>query len=159
MGQILLVLGSMILLSLLTISVNNLIINHTIETYESESIIAKTSLAQAMCQEISLKEFDEKTIGTTIDSTTYLTTKAQLGKDAGETFVSTFDDIDDFKNYVRTDTLFNGIFTSTVAVYYVTPANLTTASAVQTFFKRIDVTVNDINNTGTPMTLSNIISY
>jgi hypothetical protein len=158
MQQILLVLGSMILLSLLTISVNNLIINHTIETYESESIIAKTSLAQAMLQEISLKEFDDKTIGATVDTASSLTPVAQLGKEAGETY-STFDDMDDYKDFTRLDTLVNGVFRSTVDVYYVTQSNLTTASVSPTFYKMISVTVNDLNNSSTPMTLSNIISY
>src|SRR6266404_5845818 len=142
MFQTIMVIGSFMILSLLTASVNNAIINKTVDTYQSEAFIAATALGEGLIKEISLRDFDEKTVGVAIDSVQQLTYAISLGKDGGETTSATFDDIDDYKGYSRYDSLANGIFKSTVDVTYLNPVTLD-SSAVPTFYKRITVTVYD----------------
>ena len=150
------VIGSFMLLSLLTLSVNRAIINNMEETYQSESIIAATTLAQSLMQEVSLKAFDEKTISGPVDSTGGLTSVVALGRD-GEIYPF-FDDIDDYKNYTRSDTIANGWFRSAVDIQYVDPTTLN-SSGVATFYKKISVTVIDPLKMNRPITLTNVISY
>ena len=158
MNQLILVLGSFILLMMLTVSVDNAVSYKTMETYQVQSIIVATTLAQGLVQEISLKEFDQNTIGIPVDTLDNLTAPSLLGKEYGET-VATFNDLDDYQDYVRYDTVANGYFTSTVSICYVQPGNLETASAVPTFYKKVSVTVNDSEGSNMPITLSTVIAY
>lgn len=156
MYQIMLTIGSFVLLSFLTISVNNTITNRMDETYQAESVIASTTMSQALLQEISLKAFDEQTVSGTVDSVSGMTAVSSLGRD-GEIFPN-YDDIDDYKNYTRLDTVSNGIFQSTVNVWYCNSSTLD-SSSVKTYYKKIAVSVIDSKKMVVPVTLSTIISY
>ena len=55
---------------------------------------------------------------------------------------SWFDDVDDYKGYIRTANSADiSGYNLTVNVYYVTKSNDSTAASFQTYYKRIDVTV------------------
>ena len=100
MGQIVIILGSMTLLLMLSVTVNNAIINKVQDAYQSESVLAATTMAQALIQEVSLEAFDENTISAPVDSTPQLTPRIALGKDAAEAYPY-FDDLDDYKYYTQ----------------------------------------------------------
>ena len=121
MYQTVLVIGSFMLFSILTLTINSAIIDKIDATYQSESIIAATTLGQALLQEINLQAFDQTTTAGTVDTVSLLTAVNKLGKDGFETY-ATFNDIDDYNNFSRKDTITNGIFTSSVRVQYVSAA-------------------------------------
>lgn len=158
MGQVILVLGAFTLLIFLTMTVNQAISSRIDDTYQSQAIIAATTLAQSMINEASQKAFDDSVLTRTVDTVSNLTPVFSLGKDAGETY-ATFDDIDDFKNYVRTDTIVNGIFSTSVDVVYVLPSALEATSVVRTFYKKIMVTVSARELKNIPIKLTSIVSY
>ena len=158
MGQIILVLGAFTLLIFMTMSVNVAISNRVDDTYQAQSIIAATTLAQSMMNQVNQKAFDDSVVIRPIDTVSHLTPVLSLGKDAGEVYPN-FDDIDDFNNYTRADTITNGIFTTKVAVAYVNPANLGVASLARTFYKKITVTVTSRELRTIPISLTRICSY
>jgi hypothetical protein len=158
MGQVILVLGAFTLLIFLTMTVNQAIGNRIGSTYQAEAIIAATTLAQSMVNEASQKAFDDSARSQIVNQVSQLTPVASLGKEAGETY-ATFNDIDDFNNYTRTDTIPNGIFTTSVRVVYVSPPALNVASGVRTFYKKIRVTVTATELKNIPITLTRIVAY
>jgi hypothetical protein len=73
---------------------------------------------------------------------------------------SWFDDVDDYKGYVRTANSADiSGYTLTVNVYYVTKSNPSTAASFQTFYKRIDVTVTHPIYLTKALTFSAIATY
>ncbi len=158
MGQILLVLGAFTLLIFLTMTVNQAINSRMDDTYQAEAVIAATTLAQSMLNEITQKAFDDSTRMKAVDSVQQLTPVYALGREPGETY-SSFNDVDDFNGYVRTDTIINGIFTSTASVVYVSPSSLDATSAVRTFYKKIFVGVSSRELKSIPIVLTRIVSY
>ena len=160
MNQMIMVIGAFMLLSLLTVSVNQSLINKTSSTYETESVIAATTMAQALLQEVILRDFDENTRNYAIVATPAgLTTVAHLGKD-GETYPN-FDDLDDYKGFLRYDTIKVGIFKSNVYVVYSGNGSITDSSTVPTFYKKVTVSVvnKDSTKMWTPISLSTVITY
>ena len=158
MYQTVLVIGSFMLFSILTLTINSAIIDKIDATYQSESIIAATTLGQALLQEINLQAFDQTTTAGTVDTVSLLTAVNKLGKDGFETY-ATFNDIDDYNNFSRKDTITNGIFTSSVRVQYVSAAAPGDTSSVRTWYKKVSVSVTDSKKMTLPITLTNIISY
>ena len=158
MGQIILVLGAFTLLIFMTMSVNTAISNRVDDSYQAQAILAATTLAQSMLNQVTQKAFDDSVVVHPVDSVTHLTPVASLGRDLGEIYPN-FDDIDDFNNYSKKDTIINGIFTTNVAVAYVTPANLGASSGVRTFYKRITVTMTSRELKNIPISLTRICSY
>ena len=159
MQQILMVVGAFMLLSLLTISVNKSIIDRTNATYESESVIASSTLAQALLQEVTLRAFDQNTRFAAVASPTGLTSVASLGKE-GEVY-PLFNDLDDYKGFTRYDTARIGIFRSSVDVQYANPSSPNDSSTTQTFYKKITVSVitKDSTKMSYPVTLSTVVTY
>jgi len=157
MNQVLLVLGSMVLLLLLSVVVNNAIINKAQEEYQADGIIAATTMAHAMLQEVSLRAFDEATVDSSIKSLSVLSEAGYLGPE-GEKYPF-FDDIDDYNGLEKKDTVTTGYFKTTVAVDYVSSSNPEAKAYGQTYFKRVTVTVLNPETMTIPVTLSTIISY
>lgn len=109
----------------------------------SEYRIVATSLGTSLIEQTNALAFDEATVDTTITSATQLTAATSFGPDAGETSISMFDDIDDFNNYVKIDTLQSVTYISTVKVEYlsVTPPSTVTVTTTKSYSKRITVCV------------------
>ena len=158
MGQILLVLGAFTLLIFLTMTVNQAISSRMDDTYQAEAVIAATTLAQSMLNQVTQKPFDDSTRIKPVDSVQHLPPVYSLGKEPGESY-SSFNDVDDFNGYVSTDTIINGIFTSTVDVVYVSPFSLEATSAERTFYKKISVRVGSRELKSIPIVLTRIVSY
>ena len=158
MGQIILVLGAFALLIFMTMNVNVAISNRVDDTYQSQAILAATTLAQSMMNQMFQKAFDESVTVKPVDSLSHMTSAAKLGKDAGEVYPN-FDDIDDFNAYTRKDTIINGIFTTNVSVVYVSSANLGATSASRTFYKKATVTITSRELKNIPISLTRVCSY
>ncbi len=128
-----------------------------VEVY-NQSLVTGTGLAQSLIDEISTKSFDAKTALKSYTTPDSLTSPGSLGPESGETSASQFNDVDDYNNYVRQDTLVMGVFTSKVKVKYAQRMNPNQYSSVRTFSKRIDIYVT---NTYLPDTLkmNYIITY
>jgi type II secretory pathway pseudopilin PulG len=108
----------------------------------AEIAVTGTNVAQAMMEEIKSKKWDENY---PIPPGSYT---AALGPEAGEGRQNctgnavgiAFDDIDDYNGYSETCTWGGKSFTTSVAVCYVDPADLTTCIGLSDY-KRITVTV------------------
>jgi type II secretory pathway pseudopilin PulG len=141
-GQMLLVLGAMLLFSIALPSLNNAVLfseSNQIVTQVENSALA---VAQGYLSEAAVKIFDEVCLTSPPLIAAQLTPVASIGSDAGETYPN-FDDVDDYGDLTLVDTTaFPSItFNISGAVDYVDPDNPETTSAAPTFVKRLRVTV------------------
>lgn len=165
-GQTLLVLVSLVILALVTISANKMVLNQTGVVQGSEAMITGTAIGQAAIEEATVKYFDGNVLPPlTTDTATVFTSPSQLGPyETGEVAgnPATFKDLDDYNGYVDTvSTSRLGNFITTDSVYYVNENSPDANAGTQTFFKRINVTVQN-QYLATPnhmITLSEIVSY
>ena len=112
-----------------------------IGTINNETVIAGTAIAQSMINEIKSKAFDEKTVSQYVPLPNSLTSIDSLGRDPDEYYYTNYDDIDDYNNHQRTESVGRlGEFHTLVKVYYVklSPIRIST---VRTFVKEVDVSV------------------
>jgi hypothetical protein len=160
-GQTLLVLGALIFLSLFILRVNYAQNGHVKNSITNEAIITATGLAQTLLEQIQTESFDQNTVLKTVSTPDSLTAPSSLGKDAGETSFTTFNDIDDYNNYTETDTMgLLGAFYIKAKVNYCTKMNPDIFSSVPTFSKRIDVFVySKYLFASDTLKLSKVISY
>lgn len=156
-NQTILVLGGIILFSYLILSFNNASIIQLNMSLENEAIISATAVGQSIIEEIQTRAYDETTVSNYVGDTDDLS--KQLGKDMGEATPNQFDDIDDFNDINRTETLGRlGDFTARIKVYYVNRNNPNSKSFSPTFSKRIDVTVKNLYLPDSVM-ITNVVSY
>ncbi len=154
-----LAIGGIFFLSLLILNVNTSTGNRIIEVASNEAVIQATGIAEGIFEEIQSRAFDEETVSKPIDKANKLTVNVMLGKDTTENLSTSFDDIDDYNNYLET---FNssgmGDFDVRVNVYYVKEDDPDYESTVRTFLKRVRVT---IENQYLPVTLTfyRLVSY
>jgi hypothetical protein len=165
------VLGAIMLLSLVGLSVNSMLIGKTTTMLEAEAQLNAISMAQSMLDEIMVKSYDAATVGSKIFDATQFTAAGGLGASSPEMVaVSTpdaypyasvfgYNDIDDYHRYTRR--VWNprlGNFTLTDSVFYVIEENPDTKSTVQTFHKKIVVTVRH-PNMSKPLQISDVAVY
>lgn len=158
-GQSMLVIVGLLLFSIFMLTVYRSSTARISLTLLNEATITATGIGQSLIDEIQVKAFDEKTVGTSISTPDSLTPSGSLGKDTGETLLTHFDDVDDFHNYTRTDSLSRlGAFNSKVTVSYVQKFTPEVKTTTRTFSKRIDVFVMNQALTDT-IKLYHIITY
>lgn len=151
-----LVIGGMALFSYLLLNYYKADTNQTATALYNEAIITATSIGQSIIDEIQTKSFDETTIQSTKTSPEAL---SSIGKEVFETSSSIKNDIDDYNNFVRKDTLSRlGVFTTKVQVYYVDLNKPNVKSPTKTFSKRIDVYITNKFLQDT-LKLNHIFSY
>ena len=156
-GQQIITVGALFLLSLLVLMVYRTTGTRSTSNYENEAILTGTSIGQSMLEEITSKAFDENTISSSAKTPSDLS--AVLGPDIGESTVSQFDDVDDFKNYTTSDSLERmGRYDIKVDVYYVEKMHPDVRSYVRTFTKRIDVKLTNRNIPDT-LQLNYVVAY
>jgi hypothetical protein len=142
MGQTLLVMGAMVLLSIAVLSANRIILDRTNSGYQTQAIFAAVPIAEAKLDEIRRKAFDEKSINKRIYAASNFTSSSLLGKDAGETTTVNYDDIDDYnRDSVKISTPVLDNFWVASRIQYVSESDPDQLSSSPTFFKRITVTV------------------
>jgi len=158
-GQQILAIGAIVLLSFIVLSYGNTS-NGMLETaFFNEGVISGSALAQSLMEEIQSRAFDEATISQAVTSVNDLTSSYSLGPDNGESNISSFDDVDDYNGYTKTDSLSRmGNFTLSVDIYYVEELNPEVKSLSKTFSKRIDVEVAN-SAVSNSITYSNVVSY
>jgi len=114
--------------------------------FGNEAIITGTGIAQSIINEIQTKAFDEKTVSKGFSIADSLTLPNSLGPDAGEYVSTQFDDIDDYNNYTKSDSLKRlGLFNLKVKVYYINKLTPDVESYTQTFTKQIDILLTNFS--------------
>lgn len=145
LGQTLLTIMALILMGRLILTVNTNMLDSGYTKDMAEYRITATSLGTSMLEFANSLSFDEATVDTflTNSQTASLTAAASFGPDAGESDYLTFDDIDDYHNFQRIDSLENSaIFKTTGKVEYLSLSGSTlTTSTTKSFNKMITVLV------------------
>jgi hypothetical protein len=139
--QSMLTIGSIMLLSLASIRFNSSVLqNITVET-ENKVALTAFSLADDMIEIIKQKAFDAHTVDFPTTNPNSLTHPNSLGPANGETF-DNFNDIDDYNNYTKYVSAPHAEdYYVSCKVHYVKEDNPDQISTVQTFYKRVSITV------------------
>ena len=131
-------------LSLLILDVNKGTGSRLIEQYSNEAVIEATGIVGGLFEEIQSRAFDEETITGSVKKSNLLTNLISIGPDSAEYLSTSFDDIDDYNNYMLVDsTTGMGDFTLMVNVYYVEEDDPDSDSSSSTFLKRIRIAINN----------------
>ena len=145
LGQTILTIFSLVILSRLILSVNTATLDVGFTKDIAEYRITATSLGTSIQEQINGLAFDEATVDSTLLSSnkSLLADTTDFGPDAGESTPSDFDDIDDYQDYTETDTLQNSaIFKIRVLINYCTLSGKEfVITATKGFSKRITVEV------------------
>jgi hypothetical protein len=143
LGQMLLTILSTMLLGkiILTINQTTLLAGQTKDMAEYR--ITATSLGTSMLEQTNGLSFDQITTVMDVVNASSLTAANALGPEASDT-AAMYNDIDDFNNYMKMDTVANSaIFKTRVKVDYVQVAGGTIAtSTTKTWSKRVKVYVS-----------------
>ena len=173
MGQMLSVLGALMLLSMVSLGINTMLVSKTTVMLEAEASLSAISLAQTMIDEIQTKAYDAATVTAKVYDTSDLTASGGLGPngitetpnvpqpDVSSPFKSVkyYNDVDDYNLYRRrASTPILGNFDILDSIYYVKESNPSTKSTSQTFFKKIVVKITH-RNMAYPLYLSDVVVY
>lgn len=181
-SNMMLTIAAVFLFGLFVVAGNNLMSNNSKVAGQSEYSLTALALAQSVIDEAKAKAFDENsTGGHVVTSASQLT--AGLGPEPSETITSPdtdngstgylspqrFDDIDDYNGYSRiANTQRAKGYLVSVQVQYVDETNPESVSGVQTYCKRMNVSVScpdisDLNRVSSmddlPIRLSYIFAY
>ncbi|MGH2569433.1 MAG: hypothetical protein ACRDGA_13930 [Bacteroidota bacterium] len=164
MGQTMVTAGFFVLLIAAVISANRMIGESTSTTYEGDAMNMAVDIARSVMNAAYRKKFDENAIDSVYQAASDFTAPASLGPSSSEIISpwpdqvpykspGLYDDFDDYNGYVRTvDAAALKGFIVTVQVYYVDESKFL-KSNVQTYFKRIDISVEH------PTYLQNKVTY
>lgn len=145
--QSMLAIGSLFILSLTSMSFNGALLQSNTVDIENKVYLTAFSLADDLIEEIKQKAFDEKTLVFPTVNRSTLTSPNSLGVESE--IYPYFDDIDDYNNFSRNaDAPHSESYHISAKVYYVSESDADVKSNVQTFHKRVDVTVSSpyLNN-------------
>lgn len=158
-GQTLLITVGLLLFTIFILTVYRTTTSRFAFAIANEALLTGTGIAQSLIDEVTSKNFDEKTINKVVSVPDSLTPVKFLGPDDGENDVTKFDDIDDYNNYKRIEALSRlGNFRSWIKVYYVNPNLPDQMSISRTFAKKIEVYVQNDFVTDT-VKLYRIVTY
>lgn len=170
-GQMLMVLGALMLLSMLSLSVNSMFIDKTTTMLDAEANLDAISIAQSMIDEIMTKSYDAYTVSAKVYASDQFTPASSLGPNATESSqvtqpdtspfksVNGFNDVDDYNLYRRTVVNARmGNFTVLDSVFYVSESNPNQKIFTRTFHKKVVVTVSH-RNMAKPLQISDIAVY
>lgn len=134
-------LGALLLLSLVSLRFNTAVLeNSTIET-ENKVYLTAFSLANDLIEEIKRKAFDAATVDFPTTDPYDLTSPFSLGHAYNEIYPN-FNDIDDYDRYERTVSAPHAEkYSIRCSVFYVNEFNPDYKVMMQTFYKRVEVTV------------------
>jgi len=156
-GQMLMALGALMLLSAVILRFNRTVLTSDEVMYNSKFNVLAASLCTSLIDEAKSKAFDEKTDDAAISDLDKLSSK--LKAESGETY-ATFNDFDDFNNYIRTDStsIPGEVFYLTCKVNYVKPTSSLKITTSKQWHKMITVTVMS-SSMKDPVQISSIYSY
>lgn len=141
-GESLFSIGALLLLSLTILRVNNNVLITDSMLYDSKIGIMANSISTSLSERALQENFDQNAVGATVDYTYQLS--LPLGpENSGEKDPNTFNDFDDFNNYVDTTMYGSTAFISRCEVKYVntTGANIDNIVNYQTWHKMMTVYV------------------
>ena len=154
-----LILAGIFFLAMLILNVNKSTGNRIKELASNESVIQATALAESMLEEIQSKAFDEKTVNNSVTDANLLSPVLAMGKDNGEKQNTSFDDIDDYNNYIMLYKVGGmGDFNIRISVDYVKENSPDKPSSIRTFLKRIRVAITN-QYLPTELIFNRLISY
>lgn len=143
MGQreLLLALGAITLFSITSVTINRLSLRNSEAIYAQQAEFYAVSVAQQFVEEAKTKAFDELSIVGNPATMPSGFSPTPMGPGVDESYPN-FDDVDDFNGYTTTLSTDMGDMNVTIAVDYVSDANLdSVVSPVKTFYKKMFVTV------------------
>lgn len=142
-NESMLTIGAIILFSLISLHFNSTVLQNVILEVENKVYLTAFSLGDDLLEEIKQKAFDEETVIFRSINPEELTPTTDLGPDDSENSSVDYDDIDDYNGYFKPISLphAEGFIVGSV-VYYVQEDNFNQQSLIQTFYKRVDVTVS-----------------
>ncbi len=145
LGQTLLTIMALMLMGRIILSTNTSTLNSGFSKDIAEYRITATSLGTSAMETASALAFDQASVDTflTYSRINELTASNLLGPEAGETSTFSYNDIDDYNNYVKIDTVTNSaIFRTMIFVNYVNvSSSAITVTTSKTFNKMISVKV------------------
>lgn len=140
--QSLLAFGAMLILALSSLNFNEAVLNNLTTEIENKVVLTAFSLADDLIEEIKVRAFDAATVDFPTTNTASLTPAGSLGPGGWETYPN-FNDIDDFNNYTRTVSAPHAEnYNVTCQVRYVDGNNPDNVVYIQTFYKKVTVTVS-----------------
>ncbi len=155
--QSMLTIAALVFLSMISLQFNRTALNTQTAEIENKIYLTAFSLADDMIEEIKVKGFDETTVPFPTNVTTNLTSLANFGPDVGESY-GNFDDVDDYNGYNKLVSAPHAEdYYVAVAVKYVEEDDPDDDSSVQTFYKKVTVTVSS-PYAGNPIKLSFIFT-
>lgn len=161
----------MVLMGRMVVSTNATVLDTRSIKDMAEYRVTATSLGTSAIEAASALSFDQASVDTfiTLARIGELTASGSLGHEVGELAPTSFNDVDDYNNYSKIDTIANSaIFKTHMFVTYVTiSGNVITQTSSKTFNKQITVYVTSdylVNYTTTPpkkdtLTFSTVFSY
>jgi hypothetical protein len=171
-GQMLFVLGALLLFTSVAMTVNSTLLNTRMAMLHNEAGLTATSIATTMIDEIVIHSYDSATVGPgssrdgkVIPDSSKCTPPGLLGPEGSEAaavplpeppdtaspYKSSlyYNDVDDYNLYRRYVQTSMGTFAVIDSVFYVVEASPDQRSAIQTFYKKVVVTVRHRNLTPT----------
>ena len=165
-GQTMLTAMFLVLLTVLMIAANQLLINSTQNSLESLASDEGMDAANQLMMEIVQKKFDANVYYSSYESSYNFIFIQQpshsisLPDAAPFQSVAAYTSINEYNGYRRkVDGPNIKGFTDSVAVYYVSRTNMTSASYTQTYYKRIDIVVTHPTYLSSPRRLTRIVHY
>jgi len=159
LGQTLLTLAAMMILTQLAVRVNSNVLQTQEVMQNSKFGLVAASLATSTIEEANKLAFDAKTVDDAVTSVNQLTASNLLGPESGETKLADFNDFDDFNGYKYFDTtLSSAHFNISCLVQYVDPPNLNSYTLTRSYHKKLTVFVSSKSMQDT-VKVSTVFSY
>ena len=140
LGQTLLTIMALMLMGRLILNVNTVTLDTGFTKDMSEYRITATSLGTSLLEHANSLSFDEATVDTFLlaSQIASLTAPASFGADVDESVSTLYDDIDDFHNFYRIDTLDNSaIFKTRGYIEYLQISGSTLSTTTSKSFNKL----------------------
>ena len=140
-NQSLFSLGALLLFSLISLRFNSTVLENTTVEVENKVYLTAFSLADDLIEEIKQKSFDAATVKFPTTNPEDLTAANSLGPGWWETYPN-YNDIDDFNDFTRSVSAPHAEnYLVSCEVCYVDADNPNQKVYIQTFYKRVRVTI------------------
>jgi hypothetical protein len=159
MGQreLLLLLGAITVFGAAALNVKRFIVDQDESMLRRQFEIYAVSLAQSFIEEAKVKNFDANVTDPSSPDPNDFTNPPALGPETGENYAS-FNDVDDYDGFSKTDSSGLGEFNVAIQVGYVQESNPDVVVNAKTFYKKLTVTVTHYFLEA-PIALNNIWGY
>lgn len=154
LGQSLLAIGALLILSLTVLRMNNNILGTEEVVLDSKIGVLATSLGSSIIEQATKLAFDENTKNNSVSSWAGLTPSLDLGQE----IPGIFDDFDDYHGHTQHDTIYTIPFVTKCNVTYINEGNPNGSTTNRTWHKKLTVKISSDFSRDT-LELSTIYSY